>query len=97
MSGPYAWVRHPSYTGIYLTLLGATVSLCSPGTWLLECGVSSRGAIILVSLWLFKCAFVFKGMASRLRIEDEVLKGAFGESWDDYARRVPYNFVPGAI
>jgi protein-S-isoprenylcysteine O-methyltransferase Ste14 len=36
-------------------------------------------------------------MASRLRIEDEVLKRAFGESWDDYARRVPYNFVPGAI
>jgi protein-S-isoprenylcysteine O-methyltransferase Ste14 len=96
-SGPYAWVRHPSYTGIYLTLLGATVSLCAPGTWLSECGVSSRSAIIVVSLWLLKCVFVSRGMTSRLRIEDEVLKGTFGESWDEYARRVPYNFVPGAI
>lgn len=96
-SGPYAWVRHPSYTGIYLTLFGATASLCSPGTWLLECGFSSRSAIILVSLWLLKCAFVFRGMALRLIIEDEVLKKAFGESWDEYARRVPYKFVPCAI
>lgn len=96
-SGPYAWVRHPSYTGICLTLLGATVSLCAPGTWLLECGISSRGAVFVVLLWLLKCAFVFRGMMSRTRIEDEVLKGAFGDAWDEYARRVPSNFVPGVI
>lgn len=96
-NGPYAWVRHPSYTGIYLTLLGATVSLCAPRTWLFECGISNRGAIVLVSLWLLKCAFVFRGMNFRLRIEDEVLKEAFGDSWDEYAMRVPYNFVPGTI
>jgi protein-S-isoprenylcysteine O-methyltransferase Ste14 len=96
-SGPYAWVRHPSYTGIYLTLLGATLSLCAPGTWLWECGNSSRTAVVLVSLWLLKCAFVFRGMNSRLKTEDEVLQGAFGESWDEYAKRVPYNFVPGVI
>jgi protein-S-isoprenylcysteine O-methyltransferase Ste14 len=36
-------------------------------------------------------------MNSRLKIEDEVLQGAFGESWDEYARRVPFNFVPGVI
>ena len=94
MSGPYAWVRHPSYTGIYLTLLGATISLCAPGTWLSECG---RTGIVLVVLWLIKCVFVFRGMGCRLRIEDEVLKEAFGESWDEYARRVPYSFVPGVI
>jgi protein-S-isoprenylcysteine O-methyltransferase Ste14 len=45
--------------------------------------------MVLVMLWLFKCAFVFRAMGCRLRIEDEVLKGAFGEGWVEYARRVP--------
>jgi len=96
-SGPYAWVRHPSYTGIYLTMLGATLSLCAPGTWLFECGRSSTGGVFVMFLWIFKCAFVLRGTHSRLRIEDEVLRGAFGESWDEYAKRVPNNFLPGVI
>ncbi|KZT01297.1 ICMT-domain-containing protein, partial [Laetiporus sulphureus 93-53] len=35
--GPYAYVRHPSYTGVYMTLLGATAVALAPGTWLREC------------------------------------------------------------
>ena len=35
-TGPYSVVRHPSYTGIYLTLLGGTLVGLSPGTWLYE-------------------------------------------------------------
>ena len=96
-SGPYAWVRHPSYTGIYITLLGATLSLCAPGTWFLECGISSRSGIFLACLWLLKCAFVFRGTKLRLRIEDEILREEFGEKWDEYARIVPNNFFPGVI
>lgn len=36
-SGPYAVVRHPSYIGIYLTLLGSTAVGFAPGSWLREC------------------------------------------------------------
>ena len=28
-SGPYRWIRHPSYTGGLLTLLGVLVSCCN--------------------------------------------------------------------
>lgn len=35
--GPYAIVRHPSYTGIYLTLLGSSAVALAPGSWLHEC------------------------------------------------------------
>lgn len=36
-SGPYSVVRHPSYTGIYLTLLGSTAVAFAPGAYLREC------------------------------------------------------------
>jgi len=35
-TGPYAFVRHPSYTGIFLTLLGASAVGLAPGTILRE-------------------------------------------------------------
>ena len=35
-TGPYAFVRHPSYTGIYLTLLGASIVALAPGSLLRE-------------------------------------------------------------
>ncbi|RDB30071.1 Protein-S-isoprenylcysteine O-methyltransferase B [Hypsizygus marmoreus] len=95
--GPYAWVRHPSYTGVYLTLLGATAVLCSPGTWLVECGPGNIGAALISLLWTLKCIYVFKGMTVRLRVEDEVLREAFGERWDEYSKRVPQSLLPGII
>ncbi|KAI0073853.1 ICMT-domain-containing protein [Panus rudis PR-1116 ss-1] len=39
-TGPYAFVRHPSYAGIYLTLLGGTLVALAPSTWLYECWLS---------------------------------------------------------
>lgn len=95
--GPYAWVRHPSYTGIYLTLLGATAVLCAPGTFFMEYGMSNASGIFVLCLWAIKCAFVFRGMGLRLGVEDEVLWIAFGETWKEYAKNVPYNFLPGVI
>ncbi len=34
--GPYAWVRHPSYAGVYAVLLGSSAVMVSPGAWLRE-------------------------------------------------------------
>ncbi|KAI9066177.1 hypothetical protein FKP32DRAFT_1566428 [Trametes sanguinea] len=34
--GPYAFVRHPSYAGVYAVLLGATAVMLAPGAWLRE-------------------------------------------------------------
>ena len=35
-AGPYAHVRHPSYTGVYGLLLGSTAVMLAPGAWLRE-------------------------------------------------------------
>ncbi|KAF8908156.1 Isoprenylcysteine carboxyl methyltransferase family-domain-containing protein [Gymnopilus junonius] len=95
--GPYAWVRHPSYTGVYLTLGGATLVLGSPQTWISGHFIRTPIGAFLAGFWLLKCAFAFHGMCVRLRAEDEVLKKTFGPEWEDYANQVPYKFIPGVV
>lgn len=92
--GPYAHVRHPSYTGVYLTLVGSTCVLLAPGTWTAEQGIHTPIGATLLCLWLLKCAFAFRGTAIRLRAEDKLLHATFKEDWENYAKRVPYKLVP---
>ncbi|KAJ8520226.1 hypothetical protein ONZ45_g2940 [Pleurotus djamor] len=96
-SGPYAYVRHPSYTGVAFTLLGATMVMCSPGGWLMRCGVLSRGGALALAFWLVKCGYATKGTIARLRTEDEALHKTFGAVWEEYAESVPYRLIPGVI
>lgn len=35
-NGPYGHVRHPSYTGVYATLLGSSIVMFAPSAWLHE-------------------------------------------------------------
>ncbi|KAI0635417.1 hypothetical protein C8Q77DRAFT_1043478, partial [Trametes polyzona] len=45
--GPYAYVRHPSYAGVYAVLLGASAVMASPGAWLREAWLAPS----LCALW----------------------------------------------
>ncbi|KIP03643.1 hypothetical protein PHLGIDRAFT_52963, partial [Phlebiopsis gigantea 11061_1 CR5-6] len=103
-TGPYAVVRHPSYIGVYLALLGASVLALAPGAWLRECwapsalGLPSAGQLVvglLLAFWTAKCCVVFKSTYKRLQIEDSELKKVFGETWEQYARRVRWSILPG--
>ena len=75
-SGPYAYVRHPIYTGM-LGMLVATGLAVSHWTALL-------GALVVF----------FVGTIIRVRREEKLLRGAFGEQFEAYARRVPA-ILPG--
>lgn len=97
VQGPYAWVRHPSYTGVYFTLSGATLVLAAPGTWTADFGIRTPFGVIYLLVWVSKCLFAFRGMMVRYAAEDEVLRLNFGAEWEDYAARVPYKFIPGAL
>jgi protein-S-isoprenylcysteine O-methyltransferase Ste14 len=45
-SGPYAVVRHPSYTGLIMAVLGYSLCQLSSGSWLRECsGLSLDGTV----------------------------------------------------
>lgn len=75
-SGPYAYVRHPIYTGMLGMLVASGVAI-------------SHWIALLAALLIF-----FIGTIIRVRSEDRLLREAFGEEFENYARRVPA-LVPG--
>lgn len=76
ISGPYAYVRHPIYTGMLGMLLATGLAI-------------SHWAALIAALLVF-----FVGTAIRVRSEEKLLRGAFGEQFETYARRVPA-ILPG--
>jgi protein-S-isoprenylcysteine O-methyltransferase Ste14 len=95
-TGPYAWVRHPSYTGAVLAYLGLICYYGCPGSWFMECLMkgTAAGAIFGVSCAI-AMSLVVTGLLSRISKEDEGLKREFGKEWQLWADAVPYVLIPG--
>lgn len=94
-SGPYAYARHPSYTGVFLMLAGASITfLLSPHNYISECGVSLTPWKWWTVYWCCCACFSIWSLINRGRVEDELMKKTFGEDWLAYSLRVPYKFVP---
>lgn len=93
--GPYAYVRHPSYSALILTIAGAICSAAG-GSWVRESGVLDTwvgfGA---ASVWLTIAASVVLSLLLRIPREDEILRQRFGHEWISWAQRVPYKILPG--
>ena len=96
--GPYSVVRHPSYTGLILTILGAYLNHVG-GSWVSECGIASaRNGFLgpmIVALWILFSLAVIVSLVLRIPCEDKILMEKFGEVWVDWSNRVPYALVPG--
>lgn len=75
-TGPYAYVRHPIYTGMLGMLIATGLAI-------------SQWLALLAALLVF-----FIGTIIRVRSEDRLLHEAFGEQFENYARRVRA-IVPG--
>jgi len=67
MSGPYRLLRHPSYAGMALSLVGVGVTF---GNWL------SVAALVV---------FAMIGFLYRIRVEEEALFAALGDTYAAYA------------
>ncbi|TDL26393.1 hypothetical protein BD410DRAFT_763596 [Rickenella mellea] len=96
-TGPYAWARHPSYPGIWLTMTGSIIFLLSPTTVLREC-IPPGGArltlnifVVIYILWAATwCGF----LAIRARGEDALLKKEFGKQWEAWNEKTRAMFIP---
>ncbi|KAF5326287.1 hypothetical protein D9611_000463 [Ephemerocybe angulata] len=95
-SGPYAWVRHPGYTGLVCFVVGAGCCHAFEGSYLRESGVLCTplgralvlpGPVLMLS--------VGAALMMRMRREDEAMRGVFGKEWEVWARRVRWRLVPG--
>lgn len=94
-TGPYEWVRHPSYSGIILFMVGIAFTHLGEGSWWVECGLEKTifGKFMLVA-WT---ATTFGGVAlsvSRVKKEDKILRNEFKGEWEAWRERTPYALIP---
>ncbi|KAI0647935.1 hypothetical protein C8Q79DRAFT_540000 [Trametes meyenii] len=96
-NGPYAIVRHPSYTALALVVLGICISSFTGGSWLRECGImdTATGKIFAVG-WVMDLLYPpTMAILGRVKVEDKLLREEFTAEWDEWARRTPYVLIPG--
>jgi protein-S-isoprenylcysteine O-methyltransferase Ste14 len=95
--GPYAFVRHPSYTALMVTLVGGWMTLARRGSYVWECVLwEQRGTFGhgVIGVWAGVALAVAASLVLRMPREDEILRKRFGEEWDEWKRAVPWKIVP---
>ncbi|OSX57364.1 hypothetical protein POSPLADRAFT_1061572 [Postia placenta MAD-698-R-SB12] len=94
-TGPYAYVRHPSYTGWLVAMVGPGICCASPGSWFRECRIyETAWGKFGAALYVFFCLLSLVPAVVRPPTEDRLLREQFCEEWDAWARRVPYRLIP---
>jgi protein-S-isoprenylcysteine O-methyltransferase Ste14 len=97
-SGPYSYVRHPSYTALILTCPGIIGCLLCEGSWTRESGVlDTPWGYYIESLINWLCLLFPLALAHRTYKEDEILKAEFQGQWEEWAKNVPYKLFPGVF
>ena len=97
-SGPYAFVRHPSYSGVVLGVVGTLLVHFGPASWWARAGwFSTLGGQAYALGWCMMEAYVLWSILCRAPTEDAFLRKQFGAEWDAWAARVPYRVIPGVF
>ena len=96
--GPYGYVRHPSYSGVVLGVLGTLLVHFGPGSWWAEAGwLDTLAGRVYAIFWCAMEVYVLSSIMARAPTEDALLKKQFGTEWDEWAARVPYRVIPGVF
>lgn len=94
-TGPYAIVRHPSYTAYLMAGIGCPMTLMLPGSYVYESGMLmtpwGAGSIMLWGMIHGVLEFI---AVTRVPVEDMVMRREFGLQWDAWARKTPYALIP---
>ncbi|EMD40222.1 hypothetical protein CERSUDRAFT_45902, partial [Gelatoporia subvermispora B] len=94
-TGPYAFVRHPSYAAGQVYFVGIVMTMLGSGSWVRECGVLATwwtrailASWMVILLWFEAVEFC------EVAQEDEALRQRFGKQFLEYPERVPYKMYP---
>ncbi|KAF8902975.1 hypothetical protein CPB85DRAFT_1469039 [Mucidula mucida] len=83
------------YTGAILAAFGSVGCALLPGSWL-ECvipgGMTRLRWLGVMSFW---AAVIRSALIPRMRKEDDMLREAFGEEWENWRKLVPCRLIPG--
>ena len=94
-TGPYAYVRHPSYLGSMLVGVGRVLLLCTPGSWIRDVGYLGTATGLAAAVAYASFAVGIPAMLwARASTEDQMMKHQFGQEWEAYAKRTPYRLLP---
>ncbi|KAF8901503.1 hypothetical protein CPB84DRAFT_1777460 [Gymnopilus junonius] len=96
-SGPYAYVRHASYSAQILLTAGVYIVGFSDGGWITECQITKGLGFYFVWSYVLASSLGMYGLYRRGEIEDRELQKAFGDEWVKYSKKVPYKFIPGVV
>ena len=97
-SGPYGFVRHPSYSGVVLGVVGTLLVHFGPGSWWARVGwTATPGGQLYALCWCAMEAYVLWSILCRAPTEDAFLRKQFGAEWDAWAARVCYRVIPGVF
>ncbi|KAF8996829.1 hypothetical protein BDQ17DRAFT_1364003 [Cyathus striatus] len=90
-TGPYAIIRHPSYTAVTLAYIGILLVLSDswgPAEWGYE------RVVTWTLVWGLTGIVGMLVMFPRIKSEDTLLHEHFGAEWERWRERVPYSLVP---
>ncbi|KAI0066317.1 hypothetical protein BV25DRAFT_1835936 [Artomyces pyxidatus] len=94
-AGPYAYVRHPSYTGLFSLYAGCALVLFGDGSWFREGSwLNSSVGVAWVSIWVLMRTVETINILVRTVSEDRFLKDRFGDQWERWAAKTQYRIVP---
>ncbi|KZV68621.1 hypothetical protein PENSPDRAFT_687078 [Peniophora sp. CONT] len=96
-TGPYAYVRHPSYTALIMTVVGIFLCELSSGSWYMEARAFDSPLGKVIALLAGCCVAILVSVVSRVAKEDQLLSENFGQEWKEWENRVPYRLVPGIL
>ncbi|KAH9986321.1 hypothetical protein BJV74DRAFT_774992 [Russula compacta] len=96
--GPYGFVRHPSYSGVVLGVIGTLLVHFGPGSWWVRAGwLGTLAGQVYALCWFAMETYVLSSIMARASTEDALLRKQFGGEWDAWASRVPYRVIPGVF
>ena len=93
--GPYAYVRHPAYTGSCCVIIGCLLFNLGRGSWWAVCALPDGSPwLILGMIHIVISAIFLYGPVGRCSVEDVVLREHFKEEWVQWAEKTPYRIIP---
>lgn len=99
-TGPYAYIRHPSYTALMSVMIGFGIYQLAngSGSWLTECSGMERSTMVRIK----KLAVGYSVIAAwavvmRSLMEDKMMRKVFSREWVMWTVDVPYRLIPGVF